>query len=172
MKAIKNPWIPWVLLAFLLSCAGRSDDAEPETRGGTTVEDTLMPTKIQKTDEEWKKELSPETYHVMREQGTELPFTGKYYDHHEKGIYRCAACSNPLFSSDAKFESGSGWPSFYETLTDHSVETQPDHSGGMIRTEVHCWRCGGHLGHLFDDGPKPTGLRYCINSVALTFEEE
>ena len=131
-----------------------------------------MKDRVVKSDETWRKELPPEVYRVMREHGTERPFTGTYYEHDEKGIYRCASCGNPLFRSDAKFDSGSGWPSFYALLVEDHVETEADESLGRSRTEVHCARCGGHLGHVFDDGPKPTGLRYCINSVALTFEKE
>jgi peptide-methionine (R)-S-oxide reductase len=131
-----------------------------------------MSIKIKKTDEEWRKELPPEVYRVMRKLGTERPFTGKYYEHHEKGLYRCAACGQPLFRSETKFDSGSGWPSFYAPFAEDHVETEPDESLGRARTEVHCARCGGHLGNVFDDGPKPTGLRYCINSVALNFEKD
>jgi peptide-methionine (R)-S-oxide reductase len=128
--------------------------------------------KIVKSDEEWRKELPREVYHVMRERGTERPFTGEYYENDESGTYRCAACGNPLFRSEAKFDSGSGWPSFYALMSEESVETEADESLGTPRTEVHCARCGGHLGHVFDDGPKPTGLRYCMNSVALAFDKD
>ena len=128
--------------------------------------------KIVKSEEEWKKELSPEVFHIMREKGTENPFTGKYYKNKEKGTYLCAACGNLLFSSETKFESGSGWPSFYAPLEKGSIETEPDESHGMVRTEVHCSRCGGHLGHMFNDGPPPTGLRYCINSASLDFQKD
>ena len=123
--------------------------------------------KIQKSDEEWKTELSPVEYHILREKGTERPFTGKYYQSKQDGIYRCAACGNELFSSDTKYESGSGWPSFWAPAAPGSVELKPDYSHGMIRTEVMCGRCGSHLGHLFEDGPQPTGQRFCINSVSL-----
>ena len=128
--------------------------------------------KIVKSEEEWKKELSPEVFHIMREKGTENPFTGKYYKNKEKGTYLCAACGNLLFSSETKFESGSGWPSFYAPLEKGSIETGSDESHGMVRTEVHCSRCGGHLGHMFNDGPPPTGLRYCINSASLDFQKD
>jgi peptide-methionine (R)-S-oxide reductase len=127
--------------------------------------------KIVKSEEEWKKELSPEVFHIMREKGTENPFTGKYYKNKEKGTYLCAACGNLLFSSETKFESGSGWPSFYAPLEKGTIETEPDVSHGMVRTEVHCSRCGGHLGHVFNDGPPPTGLRYCVNSGSLDFQK-
>lgn len=128
--------------------------------------------KVEKSEQEWKKELSPEEYHILREKGTERAFTGKYWDNHEEGKYVCAACGLELFDSDTKFESGSGWPSFYKPIDEDHVDAETDRSYGMIRDEVLCARCGGHLGHVFDDGPKPTGLRYCINSAALKFEKE
>lgn len=127
--------------------------------------------KVNKSNEEWKKELTPEQYRVLREKGTERAFTGEFVDNHEKGIYLCAGCSAPLFSSETKYDSGSGWPSYYAPLSDNHIEEQIDRSHGMIRTEVHCSRCGGHLGHVFDDGPQPTGLRYCINSVSMKFKK-
>ncbi|HUF37903.1 MAG TPA: peptide-methionine (R)-S-oxide reductase MsrB [Anaerolineales bacterium] len=127
---------------------------------------------IRKTDEEWREQLSPLAYHVTREKGTERPFTGVYNDHDEPGLYRCVSCGEPLFRSDTKYHSGSGWPSFFEPAGDGKIETRTDQSHGMQRTEVLCGRCGAHLGHLFPDGPQPTGLRYCINSAALDFEGE
>jgi peptide-methionine (R)-S-oxide reductase len=123
------------------------------------------------TEEEWKKKLSKEEYHVLRQKGTERPFSGRYWNHKEKGSYKCAGCGVELFSSDAKFDSGCGWPSFYEALDKDKIEEKLDRSHGMRRIEVLCKNCGGHLGHVFDDGPRDkTGLRFCINSVALDFE--
>lgn len=128
--------------------------------------------KVQKTEAEWRNSLSAEQYRVLRQQGTEPAFTGAYYATKEPGRYRCAGCGALLFGSGEKFDSGSGWPSFFAPLDESSVETETDRSHGMVRTEVHCSRCGSHLGHVFPDGPKPTGLRYCINSVSLGFEPE
>jgi len=123
-------------------------------------------------ENEWRKKLTREQYKVLREKGTERPFTGKYWDNHEKGKYYCAACGAPLFDSDTKFESESGWPSFYAPVDENQIDTQTDRSLGMTRTEVLCKNCGGHLGHVFPDGPKPTGKRYCINSISLDFKKE
>ena len=129
-----------------------------------------MPT-ITKTKEEWKKLLPPENFRVLIEKGTEPPFTGKFYKHKKKGVYVCAGCGQELFHSHTKYDSGSGWPSFWTPISMDKVELKPDHSSGMERIEVVCSRCGGHLGHVFDDGPKPTGQRYCINSLSLDFKE-
>jgi peptide-methionine (R)-S-oxide reductase len=129
-----------------------------------------MSPEVNKTEEEWRQELSPEQYEVLRRSGTERPFSGKYVHNHDDGTYRCAGCGAVLFSSGTKFDSGSGWPSFYKPEDEENVERRTDSSHGMTRTEVLCKKCGGHLGHVFDDGPNPTGLRYCINSLSLDFE--
>jgi peptide-methionine (R)-S-oxide reductase len=127
--------------------------------------------KITKSDEEWREQLSPEEYEVTRQGGTERPFTGRYWDNHDQGMYRCVGCGTELFSSDTKFDSGTGWPSFTEPANLEHVELRDDNSLGMRRTEVICRHCGSHLGHVFDDGPGPTGQRFCINGCALTFEK-
>ena len=131
-----------------------------------------MSEKVKKTEDEWKEQLTPQQFRVLRKKGTERAFTGKYFDLEEKGMYRCAACGQPLFPSETKYHSGSGWPSFYAPVDAASIETVKDHSLFMVRTEVTCSRCGSHMGHVFDDGPQPTGLRYCLNSVSLDFEPE
>ncbi len=130
-----------------------------------------MSDKITKTDAEWKQQLTAMQYHVLREKGTERAGSGEYADNHDTGIYKCAACAKELFNSETKFESGTGWPSFYQPISKGAVTTETDRKFFMKRTEVLCARCGGHLGHVFDDGPEPTGLRYCMNSVAMKFEK-
>jgi peptide-methionine (R)-S-oxide reductase len=129
-------------------------------------------TDMPQTEAEWKKKLAPEEYQVLRQGGTEQPFTGKYWDSKAEGVYRCAGCGEKLFSSQTKYESHSGWPSFFQPLADDLIDTDDDRSYGMVRTEIKCANCGGHLGHVFDDGPNPTGLRYCVNSASLDLEED
>jgi len=172
MKAMIR-FLPILLLPLVtFSCNAQkrqSSNAEKEAfvdEKGQTIE------RIQLSDEEWQKRLSAEEFEVLRRQGTERAFTGKYWDNHQRGIYTCAGCGLPLFNSETKFESGTGWPSFYAPLDETHVDRERDTSLGMLRSEVHCNRCGGHLGHVFDDGPKPTGLRYCMNSVSLDFVPE
>ncbi|HET9947514.1 MAG TPA: peptide-methionine (R)-S-oxide reductase MsrB [Longimicrobiales bacterium] len=127
---------------------------------------------VVKSEKEWREQLGDEAYRVLREKGTERAFTGEYWNEKRSGIYRCRGCGAPLFTSEAKYDSGTGWPSFYEPMEEDGIRTEPDHSHFMERTEVVCARCGGHLGHVFPDGPEPTGLRYCLNSCALRLDTE
>jgi len=128
--------------------------------------------KVKKSEQEWKACLTPEEYQILRDKGTEMAYTGKYYDHKEKGVYKCAGCGAELFSSNTKYDSGSGWPSFWKPIANDRISNESDNSMFMARTEILCSECGGHLGHVFNDGPKPTGMRYCVNSVSLEFEAQ
>ena len=155
-------------LAALYAC-----HSQVKEKGKIKTETSMDSTQsTMKTEEEWKKILTPEQYSVLREKGTDRPYTGKYYLTTEKGIYKCAACGTELFTSDMKFESACGWPSFDKAMEGGKIKTVVDKSHGMVRIEILCAKCGGHLGHLFDDGPTPTGLRYCVNSTSLNFVKE
>ncbi|MCW2118774.1 peptide-methionine (R)-S-oxide reductase MsrB [Flavobacterium sp. 7A] len=167
--------IPIVSLVFMACMQAKKGDKEMQDiekppQEKLSLTDTSL-VKVTKSDAEWKKLLTADAYHILREKGTEYPFRNAFYDNHKKGNYFCAACKLPLFSSKTKFESGTGWPSFYDVLDKSRVHEVVDKSLGMVRGEIVCARCEGHLGHLFDDGPSPTGLRYCMNSGAMLFQE-
>jgi len=151
-----------LLLLFVFALTACGQNGKNKTSGS----EPKYP--VSKPEAEWKKQLTPMQFYILRQKGTEQAFTGEYWDNHDKGIYHCAGCQQPLFGSDTKFESGTGWPSFFQPVQAEVVKLVPDTSYGMVRDEVVCSRCGGHLGHVFDDGPKPTGLRYCLNSASLS----
>ncbi|MBL8005514.1 MAG: peptide-methionine (R)-S-oxide reductase MsrB [Candidatus Kapabacteria bacterium] len=153
----------------IISCSN-SETQELQAQTKNTKNKGTKKMTVEKTEEEWKKILSPEQYRILREKGTERPWSGEYNDTKEAGAYHCAACDALLFESDTKFDSHCGWPSFYQAAAGDKVTTEVDRTHGMVRTEIMCAACGGHLGHVFDDGPKPTGLRYCVNSVSLLFK--
>lgn len=161
------------LLAVAFAFIGLAGCAQQQTQQAETeasAQQTTETFEVSKTEKEWKEQLTKQQFYVLRQQGTERAFTGAYYNNHEQGTYTCAGCGQVLFNSSEKFDSGTGWPSFWDPANKTCVASESDMSHGMVRTEVHCSRCGGHLGHVFDDGPAPTGLRYCINSVSLNFE--
>jgi peptide-methionine (R)-S-oxide reductase len=169
-----------MLQLAVVSCQAQSNNTtkimneekkQTETKSGNPVYSKTDTSKVKLSEEEWKKILSPEVYYIARQKGTERPWTSKFEHFSEVGTYYCAACGNSLFQSDTKFDSGCGWPSFYQPISKGSIIYTPDHSHGMERTEVQCGRCKAHLGHVFEDGPPPTGLRYCINGVILDFEK-
>lgn len=169
--------LPLIALSFMACMQTNKNSTEVSAIETTTQQNPELSLndislkKVVKTDAEWKKVLTNDQYSILRKKGTETPFRNAFYDNHKKGNYFCAACKLPLFSSETKFESGTGWPSFYDVLNKNRVTEVVDQSLGMVRGEIVCARCGGHLGHLFDDGPRPTGLRYCMNSASLLFQE-
>ena len=162
--------IIFVVLIVGMSTVACSQESKELSKTTTTMTDESK--KLELTDEEWRAKLTSEEYRILREKGTERAFTGEFWDNKEDGIYICAGCGQELFSSDTKYKSGSGWPSYYEPIKKENVEEISDHSHGMVRTEVVCSRCGGHLGHVFADGPQPTGMRYCINSASLDLKKD
>lgn len=161
------------LVIALAGCGAPSSEAQAQEDDAERPDRFSSPPvgeRLELSDAEWRSRLTAAEFRVLREQGTEPAFSGRFHDHHGHGVYRCAGCGAPLFDSDQKFDSGTGWPSFWRPIEDGRVARETDARHGMVRTEVHCARCGGHLGHVFDDGPEPTGLRYCINSASLDFE--
>ncbi len=177
LKSEEMRHLVWILILVpgLTNCSYSQNTVKKNTMTNNEKKPAVYSktdsSKVEISDEEWKKMLSPEVYNIARQKGTERPWTSKYEKFDEKGTYYCAACGNPLFVSDTKFESGCGWPSFYQPISKTSIIYIPDNSHGMARTEVECGRCKAHLGHVFEDGPPPTGLRYCINGVILDFEK-
>jgi len=171
MKIYSFLLLPMLMLGSCSNSNAKQKDMDSTNKKDNPVYSKTDTGKAQMTEDQWKKVLTPEQYYVARQKGTERPFTSPFEDSKEVGTFYCAACGNPLFKSDAKFESGCGWPSFYEPISKAAIIYTPDNSHGMKRTEVQCGRCKSHLGHVFEDGPPPTGLRFCINGVVLDFEK-